>query len=141
MNQTLAGSGEQESPGTAHVVGGSHRLLSSGLYRIGTTLIITGTQTQDPKTDTTVPAHRHVATQNTKCTKNFHKVYLKPGALLEPGAHEGGVQWGCFLGWQAPRPVAQQVPKDAHHRKVAKDETQNTNNGSRACQWTGRGIV
>lgn len=84
----------------ARVVRGSWRLLSSELYRIGTTLMRTGTQTQDPKTDTMVPSHKHVATQNTKCTKDFHKVHLKPGAHLQPGVCVGGVQGVCFPEWQ-----------------------------------------
>lgn len=77
INQSLAGAGEQESTVMGHAVRGSWR---SGLYRLGTTLMTTGTQTQDPKTDTVVPAHKHVATQNTKRTRNFHKkVHLRPG--------------------------------------------------------------
>lgn len=73
MNQSLAGAGEQESPVMAHAVRGAWRWR---LYRIGITLMTTGTQTQDPKTDTVVPAHKHVATQNTKHTTNFHKKYI-----------------------------------------------------------------
>lgn len=73
MNQSLAGAGEPESPVTAQAIRGLWRL---GLYRLDTTLMTTGTQTQDPKTDTVGPAHKHVATQNTKLTTNFHKKYI-----------------------------------------------------------------
>lgn len=69
-----------------------------------------------------VPAHKHVATQNTKCTKNFHKVHLKPGALLEPGVHGGVFQsgknnesWACQ--WARQRQCKGRSVTLQHHGK------------------------